>query len=207
LRAIVDEAHRADRLVGIHCTGTPGIANALDAGADMIIHGNFNKPDGSATFVPDLARRIADRDVWLNPTVHIGRTWRFERIAQQRALSEAEADLVKERYKVRCEHIAELSHYGVKIAAGSNCGWSYYAFGGFRHEIESLSSRGLGPAKALRAGTLDSATAMGRGDQVGSLAAGKLADLLIVDGDPLLDVAALGHVAAVFLAGVEVSNA
>jgi imidazolonepropionase-like amidohydrolase len=212
LRAIVEEAHRADRLVGIHCTGTPGIANALDAGTDMIIHGNFNNPDGSATFVPDLARRMVDRDVWLNPTVHVGRTriWRFERIAQQRALSEAEAaefDLVKERYKVRCEHISELLKHGVRMAAGSDCGWSYYAFGGFRHEIESLSSCGLGPAKALRAGTLDSATAMGLGDQVGSLEAGKLADLLIVDGDPLTDLTALGNVAAVFLAGVQVSNA
>jgi imidazolonepropionase-like amidohydrolase len=209
LRAIVEEAHRADRLVGIHCTGTPGIANALDAGTDMIIHGMFNNPDGSATFVPDLARRMADGDVWVNPTVHVGRAriWRFEQIAQQRALSAAEAaefDLMKERYKVRCEHISELLQHGVRMAAGSDCGWSYYAFGGFRHELESLSSCGLGPAKALRAGTLDSATAMGLGDQVGSLEAGKLADLLIVDGDPLLDLTALGQVAAVFLAGVQV---
>jgi imidazolonepropionase-like amidohydrolase len=210
LRAIVDEGHRAERLVGIHCTGTAGIVNALDAGADMIIHGNFNNPDGSATFVPDLARRMADRNVWLNPTVHIGRTriWRFKRIAQERPLSEAEAAefaAVQERYRVRCEHIAELLKYGVRIAAGSDCGWSYYAFGGFRHEIESLSSCGLGATNALNAGTLNSAMAMGLADQSGSLEPGKLADLLVVSGDPLADLAALGDVAAVFLGGVRVA--
>jgi imidazolonepropionase-like amidohydrolase len=210
LRAIVDEGHRAERLVGIHCTGTAGIVNALDTSADMIIHGNFNNADGSATFVPDLARRMADQDVWLNPTVHIGRTriWRLQRIAKERPLSEVEAAelaLAEERYKIRCEHVAELLKFGVRMAAGSDCGWSYYAFGGFRHEIESLSSCGLGAARALRAGTLDSATAMGLAHQVGSLEPGKLADLLIVNGNPLADLTALGDVAGVFLGGVRVA--
>ena len=54
-----------------------------------------------------------------------------------------------------------ISTLAVQIAAGSDCGWSYYLFGGFRHEIESLASCGMGTAGALRAGTLDSAAAMG----------------------------------------------
>ena len=206
LRAIVDEGHRANRLVGIHCTGTPGIVNALDAGADMLIHGNFNNPDGSATLDEELARQIADRGVWLNPTVHIGRTriWRFEQLSRERPLSDDEAAefaLVKERYAVRCEHMARLIQIGTRIAAGSDCGWSYYAFDGFRHEIEALASCGMGAAGALRAGTLDSAAAMGLDRDVGSVERGKLADLLVVAGDPLVDLEALGNVEAVFLGG------
>ena len=209
LRAVVDEGHRANRLVGAHCTGTPGIANALDAGADMLIHGNFNNPDGTATLDLDLVKRMADRGVWLNPTVHIGRTriWRFERISRERQLSDAEAAefaLVKERYAVRCEHMHQIVSAGVKIAAGSDCGWSYYRFGGFRHEIEALASCGMGNARALRAGTLDAAASMGLDRDVGSLEVGKLADLTIVDGDPLADLAALGAVEAVFLGGARV---
>jgi imidazolonepropionase-like amidohydrolase len=157
----------------------------------------------------ELARRIADRGTWLNPTVHIGRTriWRFERLSRERQLSEAETaefGLVKDRYAVRCEHMSRLIQLGVRMAAGSDCGWSYYAFGGFRHEIEALASCGLGAAAALRAGTLDSATAMGLDREVGSVERGKLADLLVVAGDPLVDLHALGNIDAVFLGGTRV---
>lgn len=209
LRAIVEEGHRANRLVGIHATGTAGIVNALDAGADMVIHGNFNNPDGSATFVPDVAKRMADEGVWLNPTVHIGRTriWRFERLSRERDLTDAETAefaLVTERYATRCEHVQGLLDAGVKMAAGSDSGWSYYRFGGFLHEMESMSSAGMGPAAALRAGTLDSAISMGLGQDVGSLEPGKYADLLIVNGDPLTDLNALENIVAVFQSGTRV---
>jgi imidazolonepropionase-like amidohydrolase len=68
-----------------------------------------------------------------------------------------------------------------------------------------LKSCGLDAASALRAGTLESATAMGLADGVGSLEPGKLADLLIVSGNPLADLAALVDVAAVFVGGVRVT--
>jgi imidazolonepropionase-like amidohydrolase len=210
LRAVVDEGHRANRLVGAHCTGTAGIVNALDAGADMIIHGNFNNPDGSATLDPEIARRIADQGVWLNPTLHVGRAriWRFEQLARERPLSETEAaefSLQKERYAVRGEHIRGLLDAGVRMAAGSDCGWSYYRFGGFRHEIEALAACGMDAAIALRAGTLDAAAAMGLDREIGSVEVGKLADLLVVDGDPLVDLAALANVEVVFLGGTRLS--
>jgi imidazolonepropionase-like amidohydrolase len=100
--------------------------------------------------------------------------------------------------------VAALVQAGVKLAAGSDCGWSYYAFGGFRHEIEALASCGMGAAGALRAGTLDSAVAMGLDREVGSVERGKLADLLVVAGDPLADLEALANVEAVFLGGTRV---
>jgi imidazolonepropionase-like amidohydrolase len=100
--------------------------------------------------------------------------------------------------------MARLIQLGVKIAAGSDCGWSYYAFDGFRHEIEALASCGMGAAGALRAGTLDSAAAMGLSHDVGSVEVGKQADLLLVAGDPLEDLAALANVEAVFLGGARV---
>jgi imidazolonepropionase-like amidohydrolase len=206
LRAIADEGHRANRLVGIHCTGTAGIVNALDAGADMLIHAMFNNPDGTASLDQDLVTRIVDRGVWVNPTVHVmrARVWRYERLTRERALTDAEAAdlaLMTRRTDALFEHVSALVQAGVKLAAGSDCGWSHYAFGGFRHEIEALATCGLGTAKALRSGTLDSADAMGLAADVGSLEPGKLADLLVVDGDPLADLAALGNVTAVFLGG------
>lgn len=206
LAAVVDEAHRANRLAGAHCSCTAGMVNALDAGVDMIIHGNFTNPQGAFELDADVAKRIADQGVWVNPTLHVNRVrlWRLERISRERPLSEqeqAELALHRERYLDREANFQGLLAAGVKVAAGSDSGWSYYAFGAFVHEIEAMASAGLGAAGAFKSATLDSAASMGLDHDVGSLEVGKLADLLLVDGDPTTDVAALQRVQAVWLGG------
>ena len=90
------------------------------------------------------------------------------------------------------------------MVAGSVPGWSYYAFGAFVHEIEAMASAGLGAAGAFKSATLDSAASMGMDKDVGSLEIGKLADVILVDGDPTTDVSALGRVTAVWLGGRQV---
>jgi len=204
LRAAVGEAHALGKLAAAHALCTAGIVNALDAGFDMIVHGFFYEPDGSYAFRPDLARRIADQGVWVNPTTHIARSriWRLEQIAEQRRLTHEEArELESQRrsYEERCDTLRRLSGAGVRFAAGSDSGWSYYPFGGFAHEIDAMAEAGLGAAAALRAGTIDSARAMGVDRDAGSLERNKLADLLLVQGDPTTDTAALRRVTAVFL--------
>jgi len=209
LRAGVEEAHAADRLAAAHCSCTAGMVNAIDAGFDMIIHGNFHDPDGRFVFDRDVARRIADQGVWVNPTLHVNRVrlWRLERLAEERALTEAEtADLAlnRQRYRERQENMQGLLEAGVKLVAGSDSGWSYYRFGDFVHEVEAMASAGLGVGAAFQAATLESARSMGLDREVGSLEAGKLADLLVVDGDPTADVSALSRVVAVWLGGQRV---
>jgi imidazolonepropionase-like amidohydrolase len=209
LRAVVDEAHSANRLAAAHCSCTAGMVNALDAGVDMIIHGNFHDPDGAFVFDQDVAHRIADQGVWVNPTLHVNRVrlWRLERLARERTLTEAETadlELQRRRYAERCENFQGLLAAGVRVVAGSDSGWSFYNFGGFVHEIEAMASAGLGAAAALRSATLDSAESMGLGRAAGSLAVGKFADLLVVDGNPTADLTALKRVKAVFLGGTPV---
>ena len=206
LRAVVGEAHAAGRLAAAHASSTAGIANALDAGFDMLIHCNVHDPDGRYVFRPELARRIADQGVWVNPTMHVGRSriWRLERLAEQRSLTEEEtAELERQRrgYAERCDNFQGLLAAGVKLVAGSDAGWSHYRFGGFVHEIEAMAAAGMGSSRAVRSATLDSARSMGLDRDVGTLEAGKLADLVVVEGDPTADVHALGRVAAVFLGG------
>jgi imidazolonepropionase-like amidohydrolase len=172
----------------------------------MIIHGNFHDPDGNFVFDRDVAKRIADQGVWVNPTLHVNRVrlWRLERFAQERELTGSEAadlELNRRRYRERQENMQGLMETGVKLVAGSDSGWSYYAFGDFVHEIEAMASAGLGEAAAFQAATLESARSMGVDRDVGSLEAGKYADLLLVDGDPTTDVGALSRVAAVWLGG------
>jgi imidazolonepropionase-like amidohydrolase len=206
LRAVVDEAHRADRLAAAHCSCTAGMVNALDAGIDMIIHGNFHDPHGNFAFDRDVAKRIADQGVWVNPTLHVNRVrlWRLERLSRERELTGAEAadlDLNRRRYRERQENFQGLLEAGVKLVAGSDSGWSYYAFGDFVHEVEAMASAGFGAEAAFRSATLESARSMGVEKDVGSLEVGKYADVLIVDGDPAVDVSALSKVVAVWLGG------
>jgi imidazolonepropionase-like amidohydrolase len=209
LQAVVEEAHQANRLAAAHCSCTAGMVNSLDAGIDMIIHGNFNNPQGNFDFDTDVAKRIADQGVWVNPTLHVNRVrmWRLERISQERDLSEDEQAalaLNRRTYGERQANFQGLLAAGVRVVAGSDSGWSYYAFGDFVHEIEVMAGAGLGAAAAFKSATLDSAESMGMDKEVGSLEVGKLADVLIVDGDPTTDVSALQRVQAVWLGGRQV---
>lgn len=206
LQAVVDEAHACGRLAAAHASGLAGIVNALDAGFDMLIHCSFYDTTGRHTFKPDVARRIADQGVWVNPTMHVGRArvWHLERLAEQRPLTEietAELNHQRDRYRERLDKFQGLLQAGVRQVAGSDAGWGHYRFGEFVHEVEAMASAGMGAGQALRAATLESARSMGVDRDVGSLEPGKLADLLLVAGDPTADVRALTRVAAVFLGG------
>ena len=90
---------------------------------------------------------------------------------------------------------------GGKFVAGSDCGWGAYPFGYFVREIEALARAGLTNMEALMSGTSEAARALNIIDRVGSLEAGKQADVLVVNGDPLADLSTLTDVAAVFKRG------
>jgi imidazolonepropionase-like amidohydrolase len=90
---------------------------------------------------------------------------------------------------------------------GSDCGWSYYPFGDFQGEIMSLNAAGLSPIEAIYAGTRSPAAALGNLDSIGTIEAGKEADLLVVNGDPSQDLECLRDVAAVIKGGNRVPTA
>jgi len=207
--AAVDQAHALNRLTGSHVSGIEAIERALDASIDMLIHCAFYDTSGNYRFVPELAKRIADAGVWVNPTIHIRRVriWRLERIAQERHLTEEEQrelDTQRKFHDERCDYFRGLMAAGVKQVAGSDSGYSYFRVGDFADEVEAMATEGMGAAAAVRAGTLDSAESMGLGREVGSLERGKYADLLLVDGDPTMDISALKRIGAVFSSGQRV---
>lgn len=210
LKAIVDEAHKFNRLVGAHSNAIASIVNCLDAGVDMIIHGTFLKPDGSIFFDPAVGERLARSGTWVNPTLHVRRC-RIETIEEKRQevglTPDEEAMLGQEvkAYEDRLELTRNMYEAGVKVIGGSDCGWYSYPFGQFHRELESLVLSGASPVQAVVAGTRDAASALNVLDKVGTLEAGKEADLLVVDGDPTRDIMDLTRVTAVFKAGDRVS--
>ena len=209
LKALVDESHRRNRLVGTHSGAWQSIVNSLDADVDMIIHCSFTQPDGTARYDPELGERIASSGVWVNPTLYVGRA-PIERLQEKKREvgltpdEEGGLDFGLRRIEASTEVCRQIISAGARIAAGSDAGWRDYRFGWFHRELAALTDAGFSDAQALIAGTRDAADALGVLDKVGTVEPGKEADLLLVDGDPTKDINSLANVVAVFKAGERV---
>lgn len=209
---IVDEAHKFNRLTASHCASMQGIQNSLDAGVDMIIHCVFEDETGMYEFRQDLADQLAEAQAWVNPTLHVvqagidhtlqvghERGWLTKE--EQASIDETERSL-ENRY----ESINKLIKMGVRMIAGSDSPWGAYPPGEFVKEIIALNKAGLSNAEALLTGTRDAAESIASGDRAGVLEVGRPADILVVDGDPAVDLNALWNVRDVYKAGVRVKR-
>jgi len=206
LGAIVEEGHRRDRRVVAHCRTNLAMHMVLDAGFDAIMHGWFTDHTGAKVFDEELADRIAELGVWVNPTLQITRS-RIPILQAKMDAGTATPDelamLVRmpNIFAQNIAHTARLHGAGVRFMAGSDCGWGVYPFGRFDLELQAMVEGGLTAAQALTAATSGNAEALGIANRVGTISAGMEGDLLVVAGAPDRDVAATADVAAVFKSG------
>ncbi len=203
LDAIVDEAHARDRRVVGHCTATAGIEQALDAGVDVIAHCQFLAPDGGDSFNEPLALRIASQGVFVNPTLQVNRVLMSDRVPPDRRAALAAWTA---RYPRFADHARRLHEVGVRLICGSDCGWGHVTFDETYLELDAMVAAGLTPVEALSSATGTAAEALGLGDEIGRLEVGKIADLLVVEGDPTSDILATGSARAVWLAGRRITS-
>jgi imidazolonepropionase-like amidohydrolase len=189
LRAIADETHRWKRKLAVHAMTKDGIVNAVEAGADSIEHGT--RADKEA-----LAKMKA-RGVTLVPTTWAQLGWKREGPKGNREGWEKRRALLGELVKTAREA-------GVAIASGSDA-TSPETHGNNAEEIVLLGELGLPPIEALRAATTNAAALIGAQD-AGAIEAGKSADLIAVEGDPLADLSALHKVRFVMKAGAVVRD-
>jgi imidazolonepropionase-like amidohydrolase len=212
LAAITDEARRHGKLTAAHCTSAQGVQNCLDADVDMIIHCIFNEPDGSYRYRPDLVERLVAARAWVNPTLYVQRAG----IERRREASERAGTLTPEltvqldrarvALDVRIDAVRRMTEAGVRMTAGSDSPWGWYAPGEFVHEIQMLAEAGLAYKDAIVASTTGSAESIGVGAVAGRLAPGRSADVLVVRGDPTRDLGALWRVLDVYQAGHRVQR-
>jgi imidazolonepropionase-like amidohydrolase len=189
MRAIVEEAQRGDRKVAAHAHGNQGIREAVEAGVHSIEHGSV------------LDRRTLElmrrKGTYLVPTLMAG--WQVEKSAREGRLSaESAAKALEIAPKMR-ESFALAVSTGAKIALGTDAG--VFPHGMNARELTLMVELGMKPMDALVAGTSAAADLLGVAD-IGRIEAGYLADLVVIDGDPLADIALLQRPAMVVKGGV-----
>jgi imidazolonepropionase-like amidohydrolase len=177
-RAIVDEAHALGKPVAAHAHTRAGIHQALVAGVDTLEHGTH--------LDDDLIELMLQRETWLCPTLAIGDfilTHGKERGVPAESLAKS-----RETDGVRQESMRNAYKAGVRIFMGTDS-CNTMAFGGHARELQLMHERiGMTAMETIVAATSAAAEAIGLGDITGSITTGKMADLLIVDGDPLEDI-------------------
>jgi imidazolonepropionase-like amidohydrolase len=200
IAAAVQEAHRDGKLTTAHCLAADGVANAVAAGIDQVEHINFIQTDGSRRFDLSVAEQIVEKGIYVSPTIQTGYR-QIERLRDKHAKTEQEqATLADLEYKLetKLSFVNRFRELGASIVAGTD---AIAAFGDYAIGLELLNRAGLSPMDVLQSATSVAAQAIGLRDQVGTLDTGKAADLIVVNGDPTLDIRATGDVALVMRAG------
>lgn len=192
MNAIVEEAHNWGRKVAAHCHGDMAAKMAIQAGVDSIEHGSF--------LTPQTLAMMKERGVYLIPTLLAGE-WTGGKADK---FPPAIATKAKAALAARSDMFRNALKAGVKIGFGTDSAVSPHGLNA--HEFALMTGLGMSPAAALRAATSVDATLLGISDRLGTLAAGKIADVIAVPGNPLEDIHATERVFFVMKEGKVVKN-
>ena len=186
-KAIVDETHRLGKKVAAHAIGSDGIAAALRAGVDSIEHG-----DGlTDALMDEMVRKGA---YWV-PTITVGAYVAPGRGGSWTRMVDLEKAAFQKALKKK-----------VKIALGTDAGGFDWKELNQAKEFGYYVNYGMTPMQAIRSGTVVPAELLGWSDKMGTIEAGKWADVVAVSGDPLKDITELERVKFVMKGGAIFKN-
>ncbi len=185
-KAIVEETHRLGKKVAAHAIGSEGIAAALRAGVDTIEHG-----DGLTDALMD---EVAKKGVYWVPTITVDMNLAAGAGGEWKSFWQKSFDLQRENFPKAIKK-------GVKITLGTDAGGFDWKKLNQAKEFEYYVQYGMTPLQAIRAGTATAAELLGWSDKLGTIEAGKWADLVAVSGDPLKDIKELENVKFVMKGG------
>jgi imidazolonepropionase-like amidohydrolase len=191
MKAIIDAAHLLGLKVAAHAHGAAGIKAALRAGIDSIEHGSFLDDEAITLF--------KEYGAYLVPTIIAGKTVEsaarvpgfFPPRIAEKALKAG--PLIQNAF-------GKAYRAGVKIAFGTDAG--VYPHGQNAREFEYMVEAGMPPVEAILAATRNAADLLGQSASIGSIQAGRFADLVAVQGDPTRDIKLLASISFVMKSGV-----
>jgi imidazolonepropionase-like amidohydrolase len=192
MKAIVADAHRLGRKVAAHAHGSQGILWASEAGVDSIEHGSYINDEAIA--------EMKKNGTYLVPTLYL-EDWMIEKGSLPPFYHQKMLDVSA----VAKNNIKHAMQAGVKIALGTDA--AVYPHGLNAHELDVyVNQLGMSPLTALQTTTINAADLMGLSAKTGTLEAGKWADIIGVEKNPVDDVRVLQDVKFVMKAGKVYKN-
>lgn len=184
IATIVNEAHAKQKKVFAHCMWEKGTLAAVKGGIDSVEHGS--------RMTDEIFDEMAARGTWYVPTLcvldasaNLGASFGIPQWYSERA---------QWFYDSNLEGVKEARERGIKIAFGSDSGFNAQKHGMNSREFVQYVKAGFSPMEAIVCATHNNAEMLGLLDQIGTIEEGKLADLILVDGDPLADISILQDV-------------
>jgi len=184
LQEVAREAHNAGRRTACHAIGNQGIKNAILAGIDSIEHGWY-LDDEALQLAVDHGTMLVPTLVAVNKIVESGESGEIPDWVVQKAESESGHQR---------ESFAAAVRSGMRIAAGTDAGTPFNLHTYLYKELALMVEYGLSPMETIVAATRNAAENLDMLHDIGTVEVGKLADLLIVDGDPSQDISTVGNV-------------
>lgn len=206
LSAITDEARRRGLLTTAHCIAVEAIRDAVTAGFDCLEHVDFMWPNGECRYDSELGELIAESGCWVSPTPQVAYTFigLLENMGKASRLSPRDRER-KERLERKLDAklgiIERLRGLGVRLTLGSD---ELVRFGDVVSGLKLLVDAGMSTLEALTCATINGARAIGVDSTVGSVQAGKIADLVVARGNVAEDISRMQLVSQVFKRGVPV---
>ena len=192
MKAGVDEAHRSGVKVAAHCHSiVSGVKNAIMAGIDSIEH--------SAPLDDETLDLMLEHGTFMVPTLSVSPG--LEECIDQQLFPYPPGALKRARELAKETTLAVSKAYdkGVKIALGTDASMPLVFHGNNAREFELMVACGMSPMHAIVAGTMNAAQNLGIEAETGTISIGKLADLVVVDGDPLQDIRILQDKTRIFM--------
>lgn len=173
LALIIAEAHSRGLPVAVHAYCARTIAAAVGLGVDSVEHCTFTSPNG-ADHRDDVAVQMARAGIVASPALPARWRWMWDEIGEVRS-------------QVIADRLRWLDAHGVTMLTGSDAGVPVSPHDDLVGTLQCYTNIGLDPAAVLERATIGTATALGVGSRTGALAPGMAADLVVVEGDPLMD--------------------
>jgi imidazolonepropionase-like amidohydrolase len=186
IAAVVGEAHRRNLRVGIHSRGAGSTRAAAEAGVDWIIHADL-ATDADLEAVARAGMPIMPTATFLALVIDLG-----NRVGQEQL--QIDVSRMKRHYDLLGALMQKARKLGIKLLVGTDTGNNSFTPYGENHakELEVFVKHGgYTPMEAIVAATRDNAFAVGLEGQVGEIAPGRLADILVVNRDPIADITIL----------------
>jgi imidazolonepropionase-like amidohydrolase len=196
IQAAVDTAHGRGALVRAHCPSRTGIIDCARAGVDIIDHADLIDEEGiEAVLRADAS--ITPSLLWTDRYLGFADSWNFELgpfpigdgFPETQAQTLARIEQVRRDSDHTLSMFPKLREAGIRLLLGDDYGFAMMPHGDYASEMELYVKHGVEPIEVMRWATRNGARAMGtRGADLGAIEEGKLADLIVVNGDPTSDV-------------------